>query len=90
MRTRKVIAGLLATAMVLTGLSIAPKKAEAATASGVVYELVDEILVGEAPVFDGVTEGFVTADEAYDYANSGEGTFTTVDAKAPLYENNKC
>ena len=82
MRTRKVIAGLLATAMVLTGLSIAPKKAEAATASGVVYELVDEILVGEAPVFDGVTEGFVTADEAYDYANSGEGTFTTVDAKA--------
>lgn len=67
MRTKKIVAGLLATAMVITGISIAPKqKVEAAVATGLVYESFDEgdVTLGTAPVFDGVEAGMGYSDLA--------------------------
>lgn len=63
MKMRKVVAGLLATAMVVSGVTVMPKTADAATANvddGVFYEVfdiekikLDEYLGKKAPVFDG-------------------------------------
>ncbi len=67
MRTRKLVAGLLATAMVITGISIAPKNAEAAAAKVIVFEEYYEIdkldnvkkMIGvSAPLFDGIDSAF--------------------------------
>lgn len=79
MRTKKLIAGLLATAMVITGISVAPKQeAEAAVATGIVYEVFDEMTIGEAPVFDGVEEGMgYSAPETY-YTDSADGDYDEI------------
>lgn len=82
MRTRKIIAGLLATAMVITGISIAPKKAEAAAATDVLYEVVDGVAPGEAPVFDGIEYGISSEKEAEMLANEEEVTYSTADENA--------
>lgn len=74
MRMKKVVAGLLATAMVITGISIAPKQAEAKMVTSVVYEEFLDIaaakqIIGvqsKTPVFDGIAkESSVGEDLGY-------------------------
>ena len=78
MRMKKVIAGLLATAMVLTGLYIAPKQVEAKVSTNIIYQEVSDIVAARtmigvsAPVFEGVDS---PKDENY-------GDVTPVDATA--------
>lgn len=75
MRTKKLVAGLLAMAMVVSGLAIAPKDVDAAAVTSVVYEEVTDIagakaMIGvSAPVFGGIEEGFAL-DENYDLAGA--------------------
>lgn len=82
MKTRKVIAGLLVAAIGLAGFCFAPNNVEAAVASDVIYEVFAETDLGNAPAFDGITEGLLTKEEAYALANEEEVSFKTVDAKA--------
>ena len=66
MKMKKIVAGLLATAMVITGISIAPKQeAEAAVVTDIIYEVFDDPTPGTAPEFDGITEGYSDPIQAY-------------------------
>lgn len=77
MRSKKLVAGLLAIAMIVTGVSIAPKKVDAAVAKTIIYEVVEAIEVGTAPVYDGITQGIGSDEDAEKLANEETITYVT-------------